>query len=122
MTNTPKYSLADRPKWWLPKLMKWVSVITAVLALVMWVGSLILESLDVYALNSAANEEDSVALNFSYLADEVMWGAIAILFYAVVFWMLAVAVDKLDQLVWLNATDADRDFILQKRNRKNAKN
>ena len=122
MTNTPKYSLADRPKWWLPKLMKWVSVITAVLALVMWVGSLILESLDAYALNSAANEEDSVALNFSYLADEVMWGAIAILFYAVVFWMLAVAVDKLDQLVWLNATDADRDFILQKRNRKNAKN
>ena len=121
MSTTLKYTLADRPKWWLPRVMKWVSVLTAVLAFMMWIGSMILEALDVYALNPDANEEDSVALDLSYFADEIMWGAIAILFYAAVFWMVSLAVDKIDQLVWLNASDEDRDFILQKRTRKNAK-
>ena len=79
MTDAQKYSLADRPKWWLPRLMKWASVVTAILALVMWVGSLILEAIDVHALKAATDEEDSAVMNFSYLADEVMWGAIGIL-------------------------------------------
>jgi len=64
------YKLSDRPKWWLPKLMK--------------------------------------------------WGSIGIVFYAAVFWMLSLAVDKIDQLVWLNASDEDREEILAKRKKKNA--
>ena len=74
MSTTLKYTLADRPKWWLPRVMKWVSLLTAVLAFIMWIGSMILEALDVYALNPDANEEDSVALDLSYFADEIMWG------------------------------------------------
>jgi len=91
MSEIGKYTLADRPKWWLPRAMKWVSVLTAVLAFIMWIGSMVLEALDDFVLNPDANEEDSVALDFSYFADEIMWGAIAILFYAGVFWLLSLA-------------------------------
>jgi len=122
VTNTKKYKLTDRPKWWLTHLMKWVAVVTALLATVMWLGSFVLQALDIIALNGSREEEDSVAINLSYMADEIMWGAIGILFYASVFWMLSLAVDKIDQLVWLNASDEDREEILAKRKKKNAKN
>lgn len=116
------YKLSDRPNWWLPRLMKWFAILTAGLALIMWLGSFVLEAFDIMALNGGSNEEDSVVLDLSYLADEVMWGAIGVLFYASVFWMLSLAVDKIDQLVWLNASDEDREEILAKRKKKNAKN
>jgi len=100
--------------------MKWVAVVTALLAAVMWLGSFVLEAFDTMALSGSSEAEDSVALNLSYMADEVMWGAIGILFYATVFWILSIAVDKIDQLVWLNASDEDREEILAKRKKKNA--
>jgi len=116
------YKLSDRPSWWLPRLMKWVAVLSAAIALLMFVGSFILEALDSYALGQTVDGEDSVVLNLSYIADEALWGSLGILFYAVVFWMLSLAVDKIDQLVWLNASDEDREEILAKRKKKNAKN
>ena len=112
------YKLSDRPKWWLPKFMKWIAVLTAVLALIMWIGSLAMEAIDTIALNGSASEEESDALNLSYMTDEVLWGALGILFYAAVFWLLSLAVDKIDQLVWLNASDEDREEILAKRKKK----
>ncbi len=114
------YKLSDRPKWWLPKLMKWVAILATTLSVIMWIGSMALEAVDTYALNGAVSDGDSVALNLSYMADEVLWGAIGILFYAVVLWMISLAVDKIDQLVWLNASDEDRAEILAKRKKKDA--
>lgn len=114
------YKLSDRPKWWLPKLMKWVAILGTALSVIMWVGSMALEALDTYALNGSDSGEDSVVMNLSYMADEILWGAIGILFYAVVLWMLSLAVDKIDQLVWLNASNEDREEILAKRKKKNA--
>jgi len=116
------YKLSDRPSWWLPKLMKWAAILSAVIALLMFVGSFTLEALDTYALSEAVEGEDSVVMNLSYIADEALWAALGILFYAAVFWMLSLAVDKIDQLVWLNASDDDRAEILAKRKKKNAKN
>lgn len=117
-----KYKLSDRPNWWLPKLMKWAALLSAAFALLMFVGSFILEAIDNYALSGSVDSEDSVVLNLSYIADEALWGALGILFYAAVFWMLSLAVDKLDQLVWLNASNEDREEIIAKRRKKNAKN
>ena len=116
------YKLSDRPKWWLPRLMKWIAISTALLALIMWLGSMALEAFDTMALNGGQSEEDSAVLNLSYMADEVLWGAIGILFYASVFWMFSLAVDKLDQIVWLNASNVDREEIIARRRKKNAKN
>jgi len=112
------YKLSDRPKWWLPKLMKWVAIASAVFGVVMFIGSMVLEALDTYALSDIEDGEESIALSLSYIADEALWGSIGILFYAAIFWMLSLAVDKIDQLVWLNATDADREDILAKRKKK----
>lgn len=115
MTDAVKYLLKDRPKWWLPKLMKWVAILGTALSIIIWVVSMALEALDTYALNGSASGEGSVVMNFSYMADEILWGAIGILFYAAVLWMLSLAVDKIDQLVWLKASDEDREFLLRKK-------
>ena len=100
--------------------MKWVAIGSAVFGIVMFIGSMVLEALDTYALNGSADSEETIALSLSYIADEAFWGSIGILFYASVFWMLSLAVDKIDQLVWLNASDEDREDILAKRKKKNA--
>lgn len=116
------YRLSDRPKWWLPQLMKCMAILSAIVAVIMFLGSLFLEAFGTYTLREAADDKDFVAINLSYMADEVLWGSLGVLFYTAVFWMLSLAVDKIDQLVWLNATDEDREEILAKRKKKNAKN
>ena len=114
------YKLSDRPKWWLPKLMKWVAIASTVFGIIMFIGSMVLEGIDTYALSGGEYDEESIALSLSYFAEEALWGSIGIVFYAAVFWMLSLAVDKIDQLVWLNASDEDREEILAKRKKKNA--
>jgi len=88
MNTTLKYTLADRPKWWLP--------------LILWLGSMLLEWIAVKALNGSEGGE--AYLDVAYMADEAVLTTIGILFYAGIFWLVSLAVDKVDQLVWLNAS------------------
>jgi uncharacterized membrane protein YbhN (UPF0104 family) len=123
MNDVVNYKLSDRPDWWLPKLLKWGSMGLAILVVLMGVLSFILHRIDSYALNPDADEENLVFINFAEFASELAWASIDILFYVVVFWLLSLAVDKIDQLVWLNATYEDRKEIISKRmKKKNAKN
>ena len=118
------YKLSDRPKWWVPRLMKWAAIIAAVFTVLFFVVSIVIASFEVFdvmALGSSDGEGASLVLSLADLASESAWAAIGMLFYAVVFWMLALAVDKIDQLVWLNATDEDRAEILAKRKKKRVK-
>lgn len=100
-------------------MMKWVTLLSVLFALILWLGSMLLEWIAVKALNGSEGGE--AYLDVAYMADEAVLTTIGILFYAGIFWLVSLAVDKVDQLVWLNASDEDRGFILQKRNRKNAK-
>ena len=122
MSAVPKYSLADRPKWWLPRVMKWLAILAFVIGGVFIIFGLIAG----YFYMEIPSEDESVK--------EALYGALSTTFensgyyliltgfYGLILWLASKAVDKVDQLVWLNASDEDRDFILKKRKRKNAKN
>ena len=123
LEDETKYSLADRPKWWLPKLMKWFVIISVILAFFMWVVSTIIYSFnDSYESEEEGDEASELASTIGDVAYEVMSNTIDILFFVCTLWILSLAVDKLDQLVWLNASDEDKEFLIEKRKRKNAKN
>ena len=126
MSEIRTYKLSDRPKWWLPRLFKWLAVLSAGIALITWLLSIWLYStvFDVMALNGSSEELQST---FTEMSAGVLEET-STLFFETIFiigflWLLAIGVDKLDQLVWLNATDEDRFEIIQKRKKKkNAKN
>lgn len=126
ITEAQKYTLSDRPKWWLPRLFKWLAILSAVVGLVMWVASAWLYSMvsiDVLALDGAEEEIETSFLEMTAgFLEEASILLIEILFVVAFLWLLAIAVDKIDQLVWLNASDEDREDILAKRKKKNAKN
>ncbi len=116
-----RYKLSDRPPWWLVKVLKVISVLSAVVAvftgLIALVFSWYAESFNA-AQEEASNGADNVSLYFVDFLYEAAAAAVGLLFYTVIFWLLALAVDKLDQLVWLSATDEDRSEIIQKRKKK----
>lgn len=117
------YKLSDKPTWWVPRFMKWAALIAAVFTVLFFVISLVIASFEVFdvmALGASEGEGFSLVVSLADMASESAWAAIGMLFYAVVFWILALAVDKIDQLVWLNASNEDREEILSKRKKKNA--
>jgi len=50
------YKLSDRPKWWLPRLFKWLAIISAGIGLVTWLMSAWLYSM--ISFDSAALGEE----------------------------------------------------------------
>ena len=118
-----KYSLADRPKWWLPKVMKWLTLIGAIMAVLMWLSSTIVYFFhNRIILDEGGPDTAEVYFDMGDFASEAAWASIGLMFYAGVFWFLSLAIDKIDQLVWLNASDEDKEFLIEKRKRKNAEN
>jgi hypothetical protein len=118
MSETHEYKLSDRPKWWLPRLFKWLAVIFGTLAIISYLSSLwIYWMLDnVISVTDETGEDSSE--NFAGLLTDGSATLVDVLFYVVFFWLLAIAIDKLDELVWLNAKDEDRSEIIQKRKKK----
>ena len=120
MANIKKYKLSDRPKWWLPRLFKFVGIAVALLGLVSYLASLMLYS-SAYALHGDSEEwQESREVLLGSLMEDTATLAIEALFALAFLWLLAIGLDKLDQLVWLNASDEDREDILAKRKKKNA--
>lgn len=122
MTEIKTYKLSDRPKWWLPKLFKWLAIISAGIALITWLASTWLYSMvafDMAALNGDGEELQETFLEMiAGFLEEASTLLFDTLFIVAFLWLLAIAVDKIDQLVWLNATDEDRSEIIQKRKKK----
>ena len=122
MSDVIQYKLSDRPKWWLPRLFKWLAIISAGIGLVTWLMSAWLYSMvsfDSAALSEGGEELQETFLemsaNFLEEASTLLFDTVFIVAF---LWLLAIAVDKLDQLVWLNATVEDRAEIIQKRKKK----
>lgn len=118
--NLDLSTLASRPPWRVVKIFRWLAILTAVLTLLGFIMSGILY-LQVMALNSAqenTDTENAVSLDIADFLIEAAWSGLGLLFYAVVFWMLALVADKLDQLVWLKASEQDKLHIYNQRQKK----
>lgn len=123
MNDIVTYKLSDRPKWWLPKLFRWLAVIFGGLAAVSYLSSLWIYWMLDNAVSITDETGEDAGESFAGLLTEGSSTLVDVLFYIVFFWVISIAVDKLDQLVWLNASDEDRSEITQKRKKKkNAKN
>lgn len=121
MVELSRYSLSDLPKWWGVRALRWFAIGLIVFSALSFLGTAITGYIDSIALHGIS-ETNSVYLNLSHMMDELAWAALSLGFYAAVLWFLSEIVAKVDQLVWLNATDEDRAEILKKRTKKNAKN
>ena len=116
------YKLSDRPKWWLPRLFKIIGLIVAVIGIVSYLASLSFYA-SAEALHGDSDEwGESREVLFGSLLEDTAVLALEAIFALAFLWLLAIGLDKLDQLVWLNATDEDREEIFAKRKKKNAKN
>lgn len=121
MEKPKTYGLFDRPKWWGVKVLRFVAIALLVCSAVFFLVSAGTGFLHNVALGSV-DDGETVYLNVSYMTDELAWAALSVGFYATVLWFLSEIMDKVDQLVWLAATDEDRAKIIKKRKKKNAKN
>jgi len=122
MSDASKYTLADRPKWWLPTFFKIVGLAIAVIGLIAYFASLSLFASAEALYGDSDDWDDSREVMLGSIMDDTASLAVEALFALAFLWLLAIGLDKLDQLVWLNATDQDREDILAKRKKKNAKN
>lgn len=119
--ETQIYKLSDRPKWWAVRVFKVLSLFTAAFALIALIVIFVFTTFEVFDVMALSGAEESGSELILYFLDEAVWLSLGLLFYALIFWFLSLAIDKLDQLVWLNASQEDRSEILQKRKKKNAK-
>ena len=122
MSEVKSYKLSNRPKWWLPKLFKWLAIISAGIGLITWLISTWLYSMVTFDVAALSEGDEELQETFAEMSAGFLEEASTLLFdtlFIVAFlWLLAIAVDKLDQLVWLNATNEDRSEIIQKRKKK----
>ena len=122
MSEVKSYKLLDRPKWWLPRLFKWLAIISAGIGLITWLISTWLYSMVTFDVAAQSEGDEELQETFAEMSAGFLEEASTLLFdtlFIVAFlWLLAIAVDKLDQLVWLNATNEDRSEIIQKRKKK----
>ncbi len=122
MSEVKSYKLSDRPKWWLPRLFKWLAIISAGIGLITWLISTWLYSMVTFDVAAQSEGDEELQETFAEMSAGFLEEASTLLFdtlFIVAFlWLLAIAVDKLDQLVWLNATNEDRSEIIQKRKKK----
>ncbi len=117
--------LSTKPKSRLANVFKWLALLFLVASTICFIGSIVFAYLDQIALTPENTPNDeSVYLNLSYMLDELIWGVIGLGFYSAVLWFLSQVLEKVDQIVWLNASIDDRRWILEQRSKKikNAKN
>ena len=108
--------LSKRPQWMVTRVFMWLTVAPVILVFVgyafswwaMWEAERFIAASD--------NTVDyGTPWDWGYdlydLAGELIW----LIPTVGTLWLLASVADKLDQLVWLNASDEDRCFIMAKR-------
>jgi len=74
-----------------------------------------------YVLQDSDESIPEVAINIGAFASEAAAASFYLFSTVVIFWLLSLAIDKLDEIIWLNASDEDKNHIIMKRTN-NAKN
>lgn len=114
------YKLLDRPKWWVPRLFKFLGIAVAVIGVLSYLASLSFYSAAEALHGDSDDWQESREVFLGSLMEDTATLAIDAIFALAFLWLLAIGLEKLDQLVWLNASDEDREEILAKRKKKNA--
>lgn len=109
MSHSERLPLADRPKWIVPRVFKWLSIVVLALLVGSWLISMWV--LFEFSLAMEASDEFDIGMDWGSLALEFLFLLPAV----VILWLIALIADRADQLVWLNASRGDQDAILNKR-------
>lgn len=103
-------SLFSRPKWWVPTAIFQISIAVFIGGVVVSIG----ETMKAYEHATEASDMGvlgatlAAALQFSwYFVSNCFWAIVAICFGR--------GIDKLDELVWLAASEPDRQEIVRRR-------
>jgi hypothetical protein len=116
-------TLESRPTWYVVRWLKIATLVIFMLSMIMILMGLVAG----YIYMSIPSGEESALEAFygaisSTLENSGYYG-ISIGFYALVLWLISQGVDRVDQLVWLNADNTDREYLYNSRKKKkNAKN
>jgi hypothetical protein len=109
--------LSARPKWIVPKIFMWMTLIPF-MSVIVFLGASQWAMWEAEKFHALQKDDDTDSVSpFDWGFDlwdvsvEIMW----IIPSLGVLWLLSLVADKLDQLVWLKASDRDRFEILQKR-------
>lgn len=105
--------LSARPGWWVPRAL----FAPSPLSLGAW-GLLPAVSGIVAGMGDHMDPSLSVRLSLDEFLGEVSLEALYVALTSLGLWLLSLGVDKLDQLVWLNTSDADRKAIYHRRLRR----
>ena len=110
-----RLSLKDRPPLKIVSWLKWLAIIAFISAFIFIIAGLItgyfymeIPSEDETATEALLGALSTTFENFGYYL-------ISTGFYGLVLWLASNAVDRLDQLVWLSASDEDRREIISQR-------
>lgn len=110
MEQQERLPLSSRPKWIVPTLFKWASIMLLVLAFVLVCIGLWLE----YQGRALVEASDGM-VEIDFFWESFSVDIIYLLPSVILLWLVALVADRVDQLVWLSASREDQDAILQKR-------
>ena len=114
-------TLTSRPPWRVVKIIRWLAIGCVVLSIVLGLVAAVLGYMDSSVLGTHDETSASAILPLGELASELAWEVIAFAIYAFFLWLIALGVDKIDQLVWLKASEEDRLHIYNQRHKKKQK-
>ena len=105
-------SLSLRPKWKTPRFILYTAIVSFILCCLFWFGSELFFEMGEATLGPG-EEDDEMWLHYlSYACDDIAIGTGYLSMTLLGCWVMALGVDKLDQLVWLAASDDDRQEII----------
>lgn len=107
--------LEDRPKLKLATWFKWLAIIAFALAVLLIILGLLLGYFYIEFSVGDETRSGSILGAVVQVLESLGYYMISLGFYGLMLWLAAKAVDYLDQLVWLNATDEDRRKIISQR-------
>ena len=122
MKNLNLTTLEARPPWHVVRWLKRLTIVVFIIAVLMIIFGLIAGHL---YMQIPSDEESPLETFYGALSttlEDAGYYGISIGFYALILWLVSYGVDKIDQLVWLNANQTDREYIYKQRVKTDAKN
>ena len=107
---TSAESLFDRPRWWAPKAIFWISIAVFAMGTLVAFGT----AMSSYQ-EAAADPARSQGASLLAAIFQFVWVFISSCFWAILVICFGRGFDKLDELVWLAASPADRREIVRRR-------
>ncbi len=117
MTNKLDLSiLASRPSWRIPKFFKWAAIIAIVISIAVMLVSVWCSHW--YLTLPEGDTQEMFANAMAENTSDISYFSAWLGFVALMSWLMAIIADRLDQLVWLNASEEDRLHIYNQRQKK----